>query len=73
MILDQVHHQQCHGAGGRRDHGRATAYEGSNGTDTEGSIEANLGVNSSDDGERNGLGNEGQCNDETSEYIRPDI
>ena len=62
MLFDQGHHQECHCAGGCRDHAWTTADKSDDHGDTEGGIEANLGVDARDDGEGDGFRDQRQGN-----------
>ena len=55
MLFDQGHHQERHSACGGRDHAWTTADKGYDHGDTEGGIEADFGVYSSNNGEGDGF------------------
>jgi hypothetical protein len=73
VLLDQRHHQHCRGGGGGRDHSGAATREGDDHGDGEGGIEPDLGVHARDDGEGDGLGNEGEGDDEPRQDIATDV
>jgi len=73
VLLDQGDHQQRHGAGCGRDHARATTREGDDHRDAEGGIEADLGIDASDDREGDRLRNQCQRDDEAGEQIVTDV
>ena len=73
MLFDQSDHHQRHGTGGGRDHAGAAPSKGNDHADAEGGVEPDLGVHPRNDGKRNGLGDEGQGNDDSGQQIAPDV
>lgn len=73
MILDQGHHQQCHGPGCGRDHSGSATDKGDHHGDTERGVQADLGVNPGNDRESDGFRDEGQCDHNTGEDVATDV
>ena len=73
VVLDQRDHQQRHRARRGGDHAGPSAEKGGDHRDAERGIKPNLRINTRDDGERDGLGNQRQRDDDAREQIRADI
>ena len=73
MLFDKQHHHQCHGSGCGGDHAWTTTGNGDDNRDAERSVEANFWVDASDNGEGDGLGNEGQRYNEPREKVAADV
>ena len=69
VFLDQGHHQQRHGARGRRDHPRPTADEGDHHGDAEGGVEPHLGIEPGDDGKGDGFRDERQGDHQAGQHV----
>ncbi|MCY1223074.1 hypothetical protein D9M72_351830 [compost metagenome] len=69
VLLDQEHHDECHGSRGCGDHAGTPAREGDDNGDAERGVEADLGVDAGDDGKGNGFGNKSECNHEAGQEV----
>ncbi|MOA29373.1 hypothetical protein D3C78_1503830 [compost metagenome] len=73
MITNEIDHHQRHRAGGGGDHARPAAGDGGDHGDGERGIQADFGVDASDQRERDGFRNQRQGNNGTGQQITTEV
>lgn len=73
MVTYQANDDEGHGAGGRGDHGWASAEEGEEDGEPEGGIKSHHGADADDDAKADDFRDDGEGGDEAGEDVTTDV